>query len=308
MKNLRQRVARFFLRNRDKGIPNLMLYICLGSAIVCLANMINGGYVLYDLICFDKAAILRGEVWRLFSWLLTEQMGNGLLSFLFLYFFYRLGSAVERAIGTLKFNLFYLVGVVMMDIFAMIFCPTEPVLIGSVLVPAEYFSYYLYGNFAYYLHMGVVLAFATLYPDSQFVLFFILPIRAWVIALLDLIMIAISVYNLCYPFLLFPHCLFPLIGLVNYFLFFGGEMGNLLPFGLRLKMQARRTKKASSQPSGPRVAQFRQAAAKPNYNHRCTICGRTDVSNPELEFRYCSRCNGYHCYCQDHISDHTHVE
>ena len=88
LKNLRQRVARFFLRNRNKGIPNLMLYICLGSAIVCLANMINGGYVLYDLICFDKAAILRGEVWRLFSWLLTEQMGNGLLSFLFLYFFY----------------------------------------------------------------------------------------------------------------------------------------------------------------------------------------------------------------------------
>jgi hypothetical protein len=27
-----------------------------------------------------------------------------------------------------------------------------------------------------------------------------------------------------------------------------------------------------------------------------------------LEFRYCSKCNGYFCYCQDHISNHTHVE
>lgn len=309
---MKQRVARFFLRNRDKGIPNLMLYICLGSAIVSLANMINGGFILYELLCFDKAAILRGEVWRLVSWLLTEQMGNGLLSFLFLYFFYRLGSAVEKSIGTLKFNLFYLVGVVMMDVFAMIFCPTQPVMIGEFTVPAEYFAYYLYGNFAYYLHLGVVLAFATMYPDSQFVLFFIIPVRAWVIALIDLLMIGISIFNLCYPVLLFPHCLFPLIGLVNYFLFFGADMGNLLPFSLRLKLQVKKSKKAKAQTTGPRVVQFtppqQRKAEKPNYNHRCTVCGRTDVSNPELEFRYCSRCSGYHCYCQDHISNHTHIE
>jgi hypothetical protein len=240
---------------------------------------------------------------------LTEQMGNGLLSFLFLYFFYRLGSAVERSIGTLKFNLFYLVGVVMMDVFAMVFCPTENVIIGNYLIPPEAFTYF-YGNMSYYLHLGIVLAFATMYPDSQFVLFFILPVKAWVIALLDLIMIAISVFNMCYPTFLFPHCLFPLIGLVNYFLFFGPDMGNLLPLSWRVKLQRRRSKKANSQSSGPRVVQFtppQQRNAKPDYNHRCTVCGRTDVTNPELEFRYCSRCNGYHCYCQDHINNHTHI-
>lgn len=310
MKKLRQRFERFCLRNRDKGIPNLMLYICLGSGIVAFASLINGGYFLYDLLCFDKTAILKGQIWRLFSWLLTEQMGNGLLSFLFLYFFYRLGSAVERSIGTLKFNLFYLVGVVMMDVFAMVFCPTENVIIGNYLIPPEAFTYF-YGNMSYYLHLGIVLAFATMYPDSQFVLFFILPVKAWVIALLDLIMIAISVFNMCYPTFLFPHCLFPLIGLVNYFLFFGPDMGNLLPLSWRVKLQRRRSKKANSQSSGPRVVQFtppQQRNAKPDYNHRCTVCGRTDVTNPELEFRYCSRCNGYHCYCQDHINNHTHIE
>lgn len=310
MKKLRRRFERFCLKNRDKGIPNLMLYICLGSGIVAFASLINGGYFLYDLLCFDKTAILQGQVWRLFSWLLTEQMGNGLLSFLFLYFFYRLGSAVERSIGTLKFNLFYLVGVVMMDVFAMVFCPTEDVIIGNYLIPPEAFTYF-YGNMSYYLHLGIVLAFATMYPDSQFVLFFILPVKAWVIALLDLIMIAISVFNMCYPTFLFPHCLFPLIGLVNYFLFFGPDMGNLLPLSWRVKLQRRRSKKANSQSSGPRVVQFtppQQRNAKPDYNHRCTVCGRTDVTNPELEFRYCSRCNGYHCYCQDHINNHTHIE
>ena len=64
MKNLRTQMNRFFLRNRDKGIPNLMLYIALGNAVVILMSMINGGSVLYDLLCFDKSKILQGEVWR----------------------------------------------------------------------------------------------------------------------------------------------------------------------------------------------------------------------------------------------------
>lgn len=301
MKKLRRRFERFCLKNRDKGIPNLMLYICLGSAIVAFAGLINGGELLYQYLCFDKAAILQGQVWRLFSWLLTEQLGAGLIPILFLYFFYRLGSAVEQSIGTLKFNLFYLIGVVIMDIFAMAFCPTEVVAIGGSYYDPEAFTYF-YGNMSYYLHLSMVLAFATMYPDSQFVIFFILPVKAWVIALIDLVMIGISVFNLCVPTLFFPHCLFPLMGLLNYFLLFGADMGNLLPLTWRVK------RKQKQNHTAPRVVQFRQPAQKPDYTHRCTVCGRTDVSNPELEFRYCSRCNGYHCYCQDHISNHTHVE
>ena len=99
MKELRSKFERFCFRNRNKGISNLMLYICLGSGVVSFFSMMNGGGFLYELLCFDKSAILRGQVWRLFSWLLTEQMGgNSLLSVLFLYFFYRLGNAVEASI------------------------------------------------------------------------------------------------------------------------------------------------------------------------------------------------------------------
>lgn len=309
MKKLRQRFDRFCLRNRDKGIPNLMLYICLGSGIVTFASMINGGAVLYQLLCFDKVAILQGQVWRLFSWLLTEQIGGGLLSVIFLYFFYRLGSAVERSIGTLKFNLFYLSGVVLMDIFAMVCCPIEPVMIGEYMIPAEYFTI-IYGDMAYFLHLSMILAFATMYPDSQFLLFFVIPVKAWVIALVDLVLIGISVFNMCVPDMIFPHCLFPLVGLLNYFLFFGPDMGNLLPLSWRVKLR-RKHSKPDSQAARPRVVPFHSSGSNKErapYNHRCTVCGRTDVSNPELEFRYCSRCSGYHCYCQDHISNHTHVE
>ena len=314
MRNLRKKFERFCLKNRDIGIPNLMLYMCVGSGVVCFANLINGGGILYELLRFDKAAILNGQVWRLVSWLLTENIGTSpLLAVVFLYFFYRLGQNVEASIGTFKFNLFYLGGVIMMDVFAMIFCPTEDVVLGNYLVPAEIFAYF-YSNMAYYLHLSMVLAFATTYPDSHFTLFFVLPVRAWVIALVDLVLIGISVFSMCYPTLLFPHCLFPLIGLLNYFIFFGPDMHNLLPLSWRAKLKRNSQKKAASK-NGPKVVPFPGTSARPAstasdtpYTHRCTVCGRTDTEHPELEFRYCSRCNGYHCYCEDHISNHTHIE
>jgi len=314
--SLRRRFERFCFRNRSKGISNLMLYICLGSGIVTFANLINGGSFLYNLLCFDKSAILRGQVWRLVTWLLTEHLGgNPLLNVVFLYFFYRLGSAVESSIGTFKFNLFYLGGVILMDLFAMIFCPTEAVVIsGFVFLPEAFTGFY--SNMAYYLHLSMVLAFSTMYPDSQFLIFFVIPVKAWVIALVDLVLMGISVFNLCYPVMIFPHCLFPLIGLLNYFLFFGPDMGNLLPLSWRAKLRRNRSKKANSSSSRPKVVPFTPSGRQDSgsgranvpYTHRCTVCGRTDTEFPDLEFRYCSRCQGYHCYCEDHISNHAHIE
>lgn len=295
-----------------------MLYIVLGTGLVSLLSMVNGADVIYELMMFDKAKILQGQVWRLVSWLFTDMLSsNPLLCVLFLYFFYRLGRSVEMTIGTFKFNLFYLAGVVLMDAFAMIFCPMEDVLLGEYLISAEYFSY-MYSDMAYYLHLSLVLSFATCHPDSQFMIFFIIPVRAWLMALVYLVMIGVSVFNMCYPVNLMPHGLFPLVGLLNYFLLFGKDVLNVLPLSWRVKLSKAlrgRKKQASGQQKTkpipfPNAGANRPSAREPqgSYTHRCTVCGRTDVSDPDLEFRYCSRCNGYHCYCQDHISNHTHIE
>ena len=309
MKKLSRKFERLCVRHRDKGIPNLMLYITLGNALVVIMSMMNNGDYLYELLCFDKNRILQGQVWRLVSYVFT-QSGSGFLDLIFLYFFYMLGRHVESSMGTLKFNLFYFSGVILMDVFAMVFCPAQDVVIGNYLVGS-----YLYSGMAYYLHLSLVLAYATSYPDSQFLIFFIIPIRAWVMALFYLVMVGIDVFNMCYPVNLMPHALFPLIGLLNYFLFFGGQMQNLLPLSWRAKLRQKRAPaKGRSAPVKPipfpsgKDYQPRQTAAKADYTHRCTVCGRTDASAPELEFRYCSRCSGYHCYCEEHISNHTHIE
>ena len=299
---------RFFFQHRDRGIPNLMLYLVLGSGMVYLLNMVNGGSIVYSMLTFDKSKILQGEVWRLVSWLFTDMLSsNPLLNIVFLFFFYRLGRMVEMSVGTLKFNLFYFSGVLLMDAFAMIFCPLQDVIIGQYLVTPQYFAQ-MYSQMALYLHLAMVLAYATCHPESRFYLFYFIPIPAWVMALVYLALVGVDIFNMCYPVNLLPHALFPLVGLLNYFIFFGADIPNLLPPAWRRKRRHKATPRTGTIPFPNGRDYQTKSAPKAAYTHKCTVCGRTDVTNPELEFRYCSRCNGYHCYCEDHISDHTHIE
>ena len=291
MRKLRNRFNLFCYQNRDKGIPNLMLYIALGNAIVLVMSMVNGGSSLYSLLCFDKAAILQGQVWRLVTYVFT-QSSSGFLGLIFLYFFYMLGRHVELSMGTLKFNLYYLSGVILMDIFAMIF--------------ADGYFAPLYWGMAYYLHLSLILTYATTNPDAQFTIFFIIPVKAWALAAVYLVLVLVDIFNLSYPVMYFPHNLFPLVALGNYLLFTGSDIANLLPLSWRAKLHRKRQQ---PKPAAPKTGSipFRQPPQKADYLHRCTVCGKTDRTNPELEFRYCSRCAGYHCYCEDHISNHDHI-
>lgn len=307
MKKLRSRFERFCLRNRDKGIPNLMLYISIGSAIVYLIGEISQTPVLYSALTFNRALILRGQIWRLFSYVFTYNGGNFIFTFISLMCYYSLGRAIESRWGTFRFNLFYLTGVVLMDIFGMIFSAPSFLLYNINGLPML-FPPMFYSNMISYLNLSLLIAFATLYPDTHFLFMFIIPVRAWIFALLYLGLTLLDIWKLSYPHFFFPHNLFPLVALANYFLFFGKDVQNLFPMSWRVKAQ--RTVKHKPAASGGPIP-FKSAEkqqASPAYNHRCTVCGRTDVSNPELEFRYCSKCNGYYCYCQDHINNHTHIQ
>ncbi len=289
MKKLRQRFNRFCFQHRNAGIPNLMLYVILGSAVVYVLSMMDKSNTLYYALCFDRELILQGQVWRLFTYMFTYSGGDALRTVIGLVCYFSLGRAVENAWGTLRFNLFYFTGVILQDIFAM-----------ATGMPAS----------ITYLNLSLLLAYATLYPDSQFLLFFIIPIRAWVLALVNLVLTLLPVFQLIQ---FFPLNLYSLVAIANYFLFFGKDVLNLLPRSWRINarrlFQKKPAKKTGSVPF-PTAGSYQASVQKPTapYTHRCTVCGRTDVSNPELEFRYCSRCKGYHCYCEDHISNHTHIE
>ena len=100
--------------------------------------------------------------------------------------------------------------------------------------------------------------------------------------------------------------LFPIIALLNYFLFYGSSFRNLLPQSMRFRKV--RSRKPAAAPGNPNwAANYRSKSGEKPYRHKCTVCGRTDTQYPDLEFRYCSRCAGYHCYCIDHINNHVHI-
>ena len=291
MKDLRRRFNRFCFQHRGKGIPNLMMYISLGCALVYLMTQITRNPLLYSLLVFDRTAILHGQVWRLISYPLTFYNSNMLLMAVCLFCYYSLGRAMENIWGTLRFNLFYFTGVVLMDVWCMIFGGQADVT---------------------YLNLSLFLSYATMFPDAQFLLFFIIPVKAWIFALVDLALVLYSL--LADPF---PYNCFAVISLANYFLFFGPDVLNVIPRSWRTN--AHRLFRKRSYGSGqekpkvipfPNAGSYEATTARPKapYTHKCVICGRTDVSDPDLEFRYCSRCSGYHCYCEDHINNHSHIE
>ncbi len=306
MKKLRNRFERFCFRHQNWGIPNLMLFIVIGCGIVTALSLL--GYPqIYNILRFDRDAILRGQVWRLISYVFTMSNGGILLTALLLYCYYSLGRTLELSWGTLRFNLYYFTGIVLMDIFAMAF---GGITISDPQSQIVYnFSQFYSGSMTNYLHLSLLLCFATSNPDSRFVIFFVIPIRAWILALIYLVVTLFEVINMSVPIMIFPHNLFPLVALANYFLFYGSDVVNVLPPTWRIRLQNRSRKQKPPKQTG--TVPFSKAApakADAPYTHRCTVCGRTDTTNPELEFRYCSRCNGYFCYCQDHISNHTHIE
>ena len=296
LKNLRKSIEVFFYKNRDRGIKNLMLYIAIGNLIVFFLSMIDPSNLLYGYLYFDRALILRGQVWRLVSYVFTylndfNAVGM-LLNFIMLFCYYQIGRMLEQYWGVARFNAYYFCGILFMDIGALLLGQNAAI---------------------YYLNLTLFLAVATILPDIRFLLFFIIPVKAkylaWVylgMTLWNLIKGLITMFTSLGSGSVYLGWLFPVIALANYFLFFGSSLRNLLPESMRYRKVKSDSPKASA--PGPNWASnYRSKSGEKPYRHKCTVCGRTDVQYPNLEFRYCSRCAGYHCYCIDHINNHVHI-
>ncbi len=281
MKNLRRNFDRFCYRNREKGIPNLMLWVAIGNVLVYVLTMIDPSDSLYSWLCFSRSAILHGQIWRLFTYIFIPDSRYLLFVLIMLVFYVQIGRFMEAQWGRLKFNLFYLTGILIMDLGALLLNCTASV---------------------DYLNISLILSFATLIPESRVMLFFIIPLKmkylAWFYFAVTLLQII---------FTQFPYNLFPIFALLNYFLYFGSDIKNVLPaLPQRRTRSQKQWKKAA--PNQDWASGYHAQNGQQPYHHKCTVCGRTDTECPGLEFRYCSRCKGYYCYCMDHINNHEHIQ
>ena len=176
---------------------NLMLYLVGAMALVFIADYILTpavGVSLTSLFMFVREKVLAGQIWRVITFTFLPPNSSLIFIVFSLYFYYLIGTTLEREWGSFWFDIYYLCGV-----------------IGSILAG------FLSGSATnYYLNMSLFFAFAVMHPDFQVMLFFFIPVKIKWLAILDAVMFLVN-------FIVgtWPTRAAILASLLNFFLFFG---------------------------------------------------------------------------------------
>ena len=279
------------------AIPNLTLYliICYGIGYL-MQYLVPAGY---QYLMLDPFLVLKGQVWRLVTWILIPPDSSNIFFVLItLYLYYSLGGLLERIWGTYKYNVYLFSGLLFTILGAFVLCGYS-VLMGAQ--PTMYTGLYLFiygsavyfGQFStYYINMSIFLACAASIPDVQVLLMFIFPIKVkWL--------------GIVYGIILLVNCIqggiatwiVVIFSLLNFLVFFLRSKGKMhLSVGQIKRQQEFHQKMRSA------------GQTKGITRHKCAICGRTELDGDDLEFRFCSKCNGNYEYCQYHLFTHEHVK
>ena len=191
-----------------------------------------------------------------------------------MYLYWIMGTALEANWGTARYNLFLLIAALLNIIAAFL-----PPLIGQ---PG--------GGSNLYLMESIFLGFAVLYPDFILQIFFIIPVKIKWLALVAWIVLALQ-FGYAAVTLNFTGMMLIVASLGNFFLFFWAHILGCIRH--KHKVMVSKAKWMARSAPEPKA-----------YLHRCVVCGATERSHPQFEFRYCSTC-GNKCYCLEHLRGHA---
>lgn len=155
---------------RMGGINNLMTWIVLVMGGVYVADLLLApslGIYLSQAFAFNRALILRGQIWRMVTFIFMPPESSIVFIIFQLLFYHFLGNLLQSHWGRLRFNLFYFTGVL---------CN---IIAGFITGYAT----------NYYLNLSLFLAVAILYPDMEINIYGILPIRMKWLALVDVLLL-----------------------------------------------------------------------------------------------------------------------
>lgn len=289
------------------AIPNLTFYLIICYAIgylLQLASLYNPAMSgLMSYMTLDIYAILHGQIWRLFTWLLIPPGGFDLFTLVMLYCYFSIGTLLERTWGTFRYNVFMFMGViftiigaVILYLFIWIFGQSIGAgFLGGAELLKTFSAGYSSMFSTYYISMSIFLAFAMTFPDSQMLFMFVIPIKAKVLGIFYVAIMAYTIFsafaaNVFYGIVTATVILFSLFNVLVFFIV---------------------TRKSFRTPTQiKRQREFQKRAMRPKNitRHKCAICGRTEESDPDETFRFCSKCDGNYEYCSKHIYTHTHVK
>lgn len=273
------------------AIKNLSLTLIMCYVAGYLIEMVLPG--LFYFLTLNPYAIIHGQVWRLVTWILIPPDSSNLFFvLLMLYFYYSLGTSLERTWGTYRYNvyifsgmLFTIIGSFLMMGYCYLVRPADMVAYG----PSVFFSAVSPLFSTYYVNMSIFLAFAATFPEVQVLLMFIIPIKVKVLGIIyGVMLIANFIQGSAYSRFAMAASLF------NFVVFWITSKNHIhmSPKQVKRRQEYRREVKRNTGVT----------------KHKCAICGRTELDSPDLEFRFCSKCNGNYEYCQEHLFTHQHVK
>lgn len=280
------------------AIPNLSLILVMSYVAGYILQMVNSDFLNY--LTLDPYQILHGQVWRLFTWVISPPTDLSIFTLLMLFFYYSLGTALEHTWGTYRYNVYIFGGMLITIIFAFVGMGVSYLLFGEALsagVAASFFSLCAKMFSTYYINMSIFLAYAITYPNHQVILMFIIPVKVKWMGIVYGVMLVISMIQYFgYGIYYHPAYWFGMVAiaasLLNFLIFWirSKRLNYLAPKQIKRRAEFKHQVKEGVKQSG----------------HKCSICGRTELDAPELEFRYCSKCAGSYEYCQDHLFTHEH--
>ena len=269
------------------GVENLTMYVIICYVVGYFLAYFNPS--LLSLLSLEPALILRGQIWRIITWVIYPPSMSNVLWFVIaiVFFYYPIGTSLERTWGSFRYTLYIFSGILFSVIGAFIlYFITGAYGIGSLFN-------------TYYISLSVFLAYALSYPDMQILLWFVIPIKMKWMAIVYGVMVLYDMITYL-RMGLWVYVVPIIASLLNFVLFFFSTR-NMQRYNPKEVHRRREFKKA--------VAQSRVNPATGGITkHKCAICGRTEKDNPNLEFRFCSKCNGNYEYCQDHLFTHQHVK
>ena len=279
------------------ALPHLINYLIIGYAIGYLLQGIQQvtGWSILGLMLLEPYYIIHQfQFWRVITWVLIPPPTNIFFVIIMMYFYWQLGNVLEQTWGTFRFNLYIFGGILITVIAAFIMYGAVYLFTGFAMpFVGVFFS-------TYYINMSIFLAFAACYPEMEVRLYFLIPIKMkW----MALVYLAFTIYDVIQVGWFYGVAV--AASLLNFVIFyFMIHKRRLSP-----KERARQARwKAATGYANSGFRQQSQQQTRQGYRHKCAICGRTDVTNPELEFRYCSKCNGNYEYCNEHLFTHQHVQ
>ena len=188
LKALNRAIDRFCYKHPRFGLPNLMLYIVIGNVAMYILGMMDTTGTLTAFLLFDPQLILRGQVWRLITFLFLPSSGNIFFFAISLYFYYFIGRALEQQWGSAKFSCYYLFTTLITILFGFIvWLCGRPVFLSAT-----------------YMNLSMFFAFAILYPDARVLLFFIIPIKMKILGLIALAFYVFEIITTSFPANLLP--------------------------------------------------------------------------------------------------------